>query len=65
MFWQTFSELLDLAKQGDYRKVDLLMNDSKSDTDDVYSKLFVFELPACRFGKAMTNPEGTWKVCFD
>ncbi|KAK2173507.1 hypothetical protein NP493_870g00003 [Ridgeia piscesae] len=59
---KTFLELIDLAKQGDQRKVDICGNDLKPDVDqgDVYTAIAT-DLSVCHFGKALTNPESEFK----
>ena len=67
-FLQTFLELVELAKQGDPSKVDIVSADLKSTTNnvDIYSALDkINDVTIGHFGKVMFNPEGKPNTCFD
>ncbi|KAI0228740.1 hypothetical protein LSAT2_020796 [Lamellibrachia satsuma] len=59
---KTFLELIDLAKRGDPRKVDICTNDLKPDSDqgDVYSAMAA-DLSVSYFGQALIDPQGNFR----
>jgi len=67
-FLQTFLELIELAKQGDPSKVDIVSKDLKAATNnvDAYSALDkINDVTIGHFGKVMFNPEGKLNTFID